>query len=685
MTTRPLRVSLIAVGNGLLGPVGMLWAVVAGIVALVTNFGPFEPRVLADACYPMAFGVLWAMLRFAAAAAQTTAGIGLYAMRPWSRSLAIGVACFWLFAFLMSAVAIPVSLLAIQFSSSHIWIVVAVALSAQLLLRGAWSAFTLWTLLDPEIIAAFEPVDEASEYAFRPLTAPQSTPLLVPLTPNEAATIAASTPPPVTNPWQFVVSGPNLPAWQPTGEGRRHREWKIAALIAIGMLGLLLIAGSTAFGLGGKIFFAFVTLAGGLFCLGSVWFERKRFFESRRARGMRWRLGEAGARKFYLGLGAALVLMSYAMSAAGIAGPLLFLAVMPTPDVMLGDLPGEFDFHLPPLANRMEGWKSTKAETAPLPAGAVIVQPEKAWRGSGSTRLAAIPDDGLLLFKDQQPPRHWRRGKEVGVALDPPEPGGTNVCHGVSAGGQHFLAMQQYWNEPRRVRRVIASASDLQQPKEQSWPNFDRPGRGWFVEHIKGAAVSDDGQTVVFADNHKNVFAWNTETQEPEKLPIQAADDARLALSPDGRWLLIGERSGQVRLVELAGTKPGYQAAVQGQTVQVAFAPNGQLFCSLHEHAGRNAVQVWQLDDTGVVQHRHNFGNYSSTPMAAFSPDSQRIALYGRQADMIQVRDLSSGQEIFRLTHRDGVQATAICFSADGSRVIADGAKLQQWVLPAVP
>jgi hypothetical protein len=71
--------------------------------------------------------------------------------------------------------------------------------------------------------------------------------------------------------------------------------------------------------------------------------------------------------------------------------------------------------------------------------------------------------------------------------------------------------------------------------------------------------------------------------------------------------------------------------------------------------------------------------------MAAFSPDSQRIALYGRQADMIQVRDLSSGQEIFRLTHRDGVQATAICFSADGSRVIADGAKLQQWVLPAVP
>ena len=50
---------------------------------------------------------------------------------------------------------------------------------------------------------------------------------------------------------------------------------------------------------------------------------------------------------------------------------------------------------------------------------------------------------------------------------------------------------------------------------------------------------------------------------------------------------------------------------------------------------------------------------------------------------MVQVFDLATGKEAFRLTYRDGVQATAICFSTDSRRVIADGGKMMQWELPA--
>lgn len=690
MTTRPLRVSVIAVGNSLLGLVGMLWALVAGIVTVTTSWGPFEPRVLADACYPMALGVLWALLRLIVAAAQVASGIGLYAMRPWARPLAVGVACFWLFALLMSAVATPVSLVGIQFSSTHVWVLVAVALLIQLLLRGAWSAFTLWTLLDREIVEAFEPGHASGDDVFRPITASVLAPQLVPLSPHEAAAIAAgiptagyhAAPPVVGNPVEFVLSGPNLPAWQPSGEGRRNRTWKVMALAALAMVGLLLMVASLAFGSPGKTFFAAVMLAGGLFCLGSVWFERQRFFDSRRARGMRWMLGEAGARKFYLGLGTTFVLLSYVMSGGGLVGGLLFLALVPVPKVSEPDLPGKFDFYLPPRSDPMERWKATKSETSPLPPGARVLQPKEVWRGGSALRLAALDDDQLLLLREQQQPRLWRRGKEKGVLFEPSR-GGMNVSYSVSAGSKQIVALQQHWNEPQKLRRLVLRTDDPQQPAvEQSWENIQRPGEGWLVEHIKSVAVSDDGQTVAFADNHLRVFVWNAVSAAPEKLPVQATDDAKLALSPDGRLLLIGEKSGRVRLVELAEARAIYTAAVQGESVEASFSPDGQSFYSLHEYNGRNAAQIWRLDEAGAVQHQHNLGNYSARPMGAWSPDGRWIAVYGRHSDMIQVFGLASGKETLRLTYRDGVQATAICFSADSRQVIADGGKMMQWQLP---
>lgn len=680
MTTRPLRVSFIAVGNGILGLVGMLWAIVAGIVALVTWMGSYEPRILADACYPIGFGVLWAALRFTAAVAQVVAGGGLYAMRGWSRPLAIGVACFWLLALLISAAATPVSLWSILFSSNHIWVLVAIALGLQLLSRGLWSAFTLWTLLDRDVAEAFEPHDEAQAFAWRPITMP-------PVQLGEVMATIVEAPPSVGGPAsavQFLVSGPHLPPWQSTGERYRHREWKIAALVGMAALGLMLIALSTAFqSPGAKTFFACATLAGGLFCLGSVWFERKRFFESRRARGMRWWFGEEGARRYYTGMGAVLVLMSYAMSASGVMGGLIFLALMPAgPKVAERDLPGEFDFYLPAMGDPLERWKSTKSETAPVPSGVSVVQPEASWQGAGVPVLVATPDYSLLLLQDQQPLRLWRQGKEASQMLDQKTLAGTHVCYGVSAGGKQVVALQQYWHSQPKLRRLIVRADDPGKSSELVWQNIETPGQGWFVEHLKSAAVSDDGQTTVGADNHQHVFVWLAGSEQPRRLDLKATDDARLALSPDGTLLLIGERSGQVRLIELATERELYKAAVQGEAVEVAFAPNGRLFCSLHVFRTRNAAQVWELDNGGKVQHRHTFGNYSAHPMAEFSPDSRRIALGGNHADMIQIHDLVSGKEVIRLVHRDGVHATGLAFSCDGRTLVADGFQMMQWQLP---
>lgn len=693
MVTRPLRVSIIAVGNGILGLLGMLWAIIASVIVVVTAMGPFEPRIVADACYPVAFGLLWAMLRFAASTSQLVAAGGLYAMRPWSRTLAIGVACFWLFALLVSAVVTPLSLWAMQISGgNHLWIVVAVALGLQLLIRGAWSGFTLSSLLDPHVIKAFEP--EANYYAWQPITAPQQQPGEVvatlvagPAAPawarGDAAPLAS-----VSNAVQFVVSGPNLPAWQPTDESARHRTTKIAALVSLAIVGLLLIALALSFQAQvGMALFAVVTLARGLFCLGNVWFERRRFFDSRRARGVRWWLGEGGARKYYTAMGAVFVGMSYAISGSTVLiGGVLWVFMMqnlPSVAMLEPDLPGQFDFRLPPPADPQERWKSTKAETAPVASDVVVVQAQPLWRGESATSLASGPEGSLFLLKNDQPLRLWQQDKKEILLLDQQALAGTKVHYAVSAGSQQVLALQQFWHPRPQLRQLVFSMAAPQQPQERSWQNVETPGQGWFVDHLVAAAISDDGKTIAWADTKKHIFVWTADSDQPQQLELTVTDNTRLALSPDGSRLLIGERDGQVRLIERASQRELYQAAVQGEAVQVAFAPNAQYFCSSHVFHTRNAILVWHMEADGTVQHRHNLGNYSAHPLTVFSPDSRRIALGGNHSNMLQVFSLESGQEVIRLVNRDGVNATAFAFTSDGQRVKADGFHMLQWRFPS--
>jgi WD40 repeat protein len=365
---------------------------------------------------------------------------------------------------------------------------------------------------------------------------------------------------------------------------------------------------------------------------------------------------------------------------------LLFVMVMTPymPKMTEPDVAGEFDYYLPPVGDAMERWKATKAETAPLPAGASIVTAEQFWRGKafGVPLMVCASEDTLLLLQDQKPLRVWQGGSEIAPLIPQQQLNGTGVVYGLSAGGQHVVALQQSWQGQPRVKRLTTPVVGFGKLADQSWNNVETPGEGWFIEHVKSAAVSDDGAIVAFADNHKGVFVWAASDEQPRKLKLQAMDDARLALSPDGARLLIGEKSGALRLVDLATEQELYTAALQGECVRVSFAPSGSRFFALHRFHTRNAAQVWDLDDSGLVTHRHNFGNYSAEPLGTFSPDSQKLALGGSQADMIQIYDLASGQEVIRLVHRDGVHATSFAFSRDGRRVVADGFFMMQWLLP---
>jgi len=135
------------------------------------------------------------------------------------------------------------------------------------------------------------------------------------------------------------------------------------------------------------------------------------------------------------------------------------------------------------------------------------------------------------------------------------------------------------------------------------------------------------------------VQAWEVDPDDPAEPPRHAwtlAEPANgLTISPDGRTLALGDRSGAVALVD-AGTgkvrarlaAPPGSPAVEGPVIALAFAPDGR---ELAVAAQDGPIRIWSVDGSGPGPERivRLPGHRGIVTALAYDDSGRRLATGG--------------------------------------------------------
>ncbi len=240
-------------------------------------------------------------------------------------------------------------------------------------------------------------------------------------------------------------------------------------------------------------------------------------------------------------------------------------------------------------------------------------------------------------------------------------------------------------NDPNDVAGGCAiHVVDVLTGKEiQTWrnPRWSHPqGNG------RRGIVSGDGKILVTRsgsqDGNATLQIWSTESgnllRELPATPKREFAQSKqhwLALSADGKTLAwVGEDNAcPIHEVDVESGEERHQLAQHDKgTRQIAMSPNGQWLLSA---SGGGLVQIWDLK-TGRLAHQWPGKEDLFLPMAAFSPDSQKLVLT-RSGHATRVLDVASGKELWQGPERISASKQDVyAFTSDGKILLVAGLAL---------
>jgi WD40 repeat protein len=203
-------------------------------------------------------------------------------------------------------------------------------------------------------------------------------------------------------------------------------------------------------------------------------------------------------------------------------------------------------------------------------------------------------------------------------------------------------------------------------------------GKGMDIHCV---ALSPDGRYALTGDRDRMVYIWDLEKHDRQSQKSLAGHtDAveAVCFSPDGRRALSGGRDKTICWWDLderrlLGSFTGHERWV----TCVAFAPDGRRVLSGSDDA---TARVWSLDEPGrppLVLKGHD----GSVRCVAFAPDGRR-ALTGGDDATLRLWRLEDGAEIARFSHE--LPVVAVAFSPDGRYALSVGKDnaVWRWELP---
>ena len=145
------------------------------------------------------------------------------------------------------------------------------------------------------------------------------------------------------------------------------------------------------------------------------------------------------------------------------------------------------------------------------------------------------------------------------------------------------------------------------------------------------------------------------------------AEITGLAVTPDGKALLVAGMDGRLRLVDLASRKQqGAVRAHKGGVWDLALSADGKRFIS----GGADRVaRVW--DRASLREIRAYEGHGKEVSAVALSPDGKRAAS-GDYAGLVHVWEVATGKERFA-RRGSALRMTSLAFSPDGRRLAGGG------------
>jgi WD40 repeat protein/serine/threonine protein kinase len=155
----------------------------------------------------------------------------------------------------------------------------------------------------------------------------------------------------------------------------------------------------------------------------------------------------------------------------------------------------------------------------------------------------------------------------------------------------------------------------------------------------------------------------------PVGSPVDVGDAKAVAVDPAGRLAASGERSGRIRLWDLASRRP--RAELTGHTEGVerlAFSPDGSLLAS---GGGDGLVRLWPVrGHAGIPRGGTTLDRFDVVWDVAFSPDGSRLVVATEQG-VIRLYDVGTRSPSGPPLVTRSVDFLSVAFSPDGETVVA--------------
>ncbi|UWR21191.1 protein kinase domain-containing protein [Sulfitobacter sp. S190] len=170
----------------------------------------------------------------------------------------------------------------------------------------------------------------------------------------------------------------------------------------------------------------------------------------------------------------------------------------------------------------------------------------------------------------------------------------------------------------------------------------------------------------------------------PMGTPVAVGDALALAISPDGRHVIVGGRDGTIRILDATNRQQIGERLVSdlGGIQDIAFAPDGKRLAAVGD---KGHVAIWPFND-GLTGNQTPIGQAGDIQWRlAFHPSGAALATAGEDGRVNVWSTTAQGQSQSRVIGSRHGDFTSVAFSPDGKTIAAGtgSGEVHAWTYPA--